>query len=52
MLTLYIHRTNLDQEPVMGKIITTDAKTGNLLIAILAVVSAMGKALNYYLVTN
>ena len=36
-------RTNIEQGPVLGKTITTDTRTGNLIVAILAVVSTIGK---------
>lgn len=35
-------RTNLDEGPIMGKTITTDSQTGNLVVAIVAAVSTLG----------
>lgn len=35
--------TNLEQGNVMGRTITTDSKTGAIVIAILAVISTIGK---------
>lgn len=37
-----VSRTNLDEGPIMGKTITTDTQTGNLVVAIVAVVSTLG----------
>jgi hypothetical protein len=37
--------TNLDQGPVLGKVITTDTETGMIVIALLAILSALGKFL-------
>jgi intergrase/recombinase len=38
--------TNLEQGKVMGRTITTDSKTGAIVIAVLAVLSTIGKRLN------
>lgn len=38
--------TNLDQGPVLGQTITTDTKTGNLIVALLAVLSTLGTSLD------
>jgi hypothetical protein len=35
-------RTNLDQGSVMGRTITIDTTTGNLVVALLAVLSTLG----------
>ncbi|PSN62993.1 hypothetical protein BS50DRAFT_591218 [Corynespora cassiicola Philippines] len=43
--------TDLDRGPVMGKTITTSTSTGNLVIAILAVLSTLGTAHLWHLVT-
>jgi len=40
--------TNLEQGKVMGRTITTDGKTGALVIAILAVMSTIGMRTNHY----
>ncbi|KAH7372353.1 hypothetical protein BKA66DRAFT_423129 [Pyrenochaeta sp. MPI-SDFR-AT-0127] len=37
-------RTNIDDGPVLGRTITTDTRTGNLLVALLAVLSTLGTA--------
>jgi hypothetical protein len=34
--------TNVDQGPILGQTITTDTKTGNLIVALLAVLSTLG----------
>jgi hypothetical protein len=39
-------RTNLEEGPVLGKTITTDARVGGLLTAVLAVASTMGTVSN------
>lgn len=42
----YVHRglwTNLSKGPIMGQTITTDTKTGAIVIAILAVCTTLGK---------
>ncbi|KAF2009108.1 hypothetical protein BU24DRAFT_402484 [Aaosphaeria arxii CBS 175.79] len=43
--------TNLDHGSVMGQVITTDTRTGILVIAILAVLSSMGTAHLWHLIT-
>jgi hypothetical protein len=35
--------TNWDQGPIMGKTITTDTRTGTVVVALLAVISTIGK---------
>jgi hypothetical protein len=35
--------TNLDEGPIMGRTITTDSSTGFLLVALLAVLSTLGR---------
>jgi len=35
--------TNLDQGPVMGRVITIDTKTGTIITAMLAVLATLGK---------
>jgi hypothetical protein len=42
----------LDAGPVMGKTITTDPQTGNVVVAILAVVSTLGKLLQSHQVRS
>jgi hypothetical protein len=46
-LTIFFlsHRTNVEKGPVLGKTITTNAQTGNLVVAIVAVISTLGRQL-------
>lgn len=50
MNILTADRTNLDQGPVMGKTITTDTKTGSLIVAIVAIVSTLGTRIHVSIV--
>lgn len=40
-------RTDFDKGPILGRTITTDTQKGNLVVALLAVVSTLGKAGKY-----
>lgn len=51
MNDLTTDRTNLDKGPVIGKTTTTDVKTGNLIVAIIAVVSTLGAQLIFSMTT-
>ena len=50
MNILTADRTNLDQGSVMGKTITTDIKTGSLIVAIVAIVSTLGTRIHVSIV--
>jgi hypothetical protein len=36
------YRTNQDDGPILGRTITTDTQTGNLVVALLAILSTLG----------
>jgi len=46
--TAAFSRTDLDRGNVMGKTITTDTQTGNLVVAIIAIVSTLGMPTQQY----
>jgi len=45
---LSIARTDVSRGGVLGQTITTDTRTGNLLVALLAVLSTIGKRLSMH----
>ena len=46
--TVAFSRTDLDRGNVLGKTITTDTQTGNLVVAIIAIVSTLGMPTQQY----